>query len=91
MRLRRFCVVFAVALVSILFLVQKGNATTCTFYANSMPYDFGLDWGPACVQTGPGCRECITTASRGAKACYSDPFDNVIYCYYTGQYPDNQI
>lgn len=82
--------VFAIASVSML-VSQSGDAENCTFYANSMPYDFGLAYGPGCVGTGPGCNECVTTSTRGVKVCVWDPFLNVIYCYYSSQYPDNQI
>lgn len=91
MRLRRWCLAFAVALISMLSFVQSGNAdTVCTFYPNSSPRDLG-SYGPGCFGVGPGCNECVTTVSRGAKVCYWDPFFYDIYCYYTGEYPENQI
>jgi hypothetical protein len=89
MRLRVSLVALSVALALVLLFSDNGSAENCTQYANSTVFD-SPDYGPGCIDTGPGCNECVTTASRGAKVCYWVNF-NDIYCIYTGQYPDNQM
>ncbi len=89
MRLRVSLVALSVALALVLLFSDNGNAQTCTFYANSIVFD-SPDYGPGCIDTGPGCNECVTTASRGARICYwTTTFE--VYCFFGGQYPDNQI
>lgn len=79
-----------ITLVSALVFSGSGNAeTVCNTYENSKVALFD-SYGPACYDTGPGCHECVTTATRGVKVCYWIDF-NDIYCYYSGQYPDNQL
>lgn len=92
MRLKCFLFGCAALLVSLLLVTRDGSAqTTCTKYPNSVVYDFQFPIGPGCIDEGPGCNECITTASRGVKICYYTFFNEAVYCYYGGQYPDNQI
>lgn len=80
-----------VALALILLASVSGSAeTVCYFYEDSRVVELGDGDGPGCALTGPGCNECITTASRGVKVCYWTTFFDY-YCYYGGQYPDNQI
>jgi hypothetical protein len=90
MRLRSGLVAFAMALFSVLLFSDRGDAETCQRYPNSIVFD-SPDYGAGCIDEGPGCTECITTASRGVKICYYTFFNEAVYCYYGGQFPDNQI
>lgn len=91
MRVRLMGMSCALALILALVFAGSGTAeTTCYLYENSKVVEHGDGNGPGCALTGPGCNECITTASRGVKVCYWVDF-NDIYCYWGGQYPDNQI
>jgi hypothetical protein len=89
MRLRTWLVALSMML-GLALSAASGNAETCTSYPDSIVFDFP-GYGPGCVNEGPGCTECVTTASRGVKICYWTDRNEAIYCYYSGQYPDNQI
>ncbi len=86
---RLLWIVFAVSVV-LLFSRNSNAETVCTQYGSSVAVEDLGGYGPACAGTGPGCNECVTTASRGVKICYWTTL-NDIYCFFGGQYPDNQI
>jgi hypothetical protein len=88
------CLAIAFVLLLSLALTPNQASADCTGYNNSHADEGQLPYGPSCLNTGPGCNECIdqNPSTGSGRACYqtfNDPYD--IYCYYWGNPQDIQI